>query len=284
MKNILVTGTSGQVGTYLQKSADFSHYHWVFSDRKTLDLASPFSIHNFFKNQHFDYIFHVGAYTLVEQAEIESDLAFAINAQATGILAEYAAKMQAVLFYLSTDYVFNGEFFKPIDEAQPTKPLSVYGTSKREGEILALQNNPKTLVLRTSWVHSPVGKNFLLTMKNLMQTRQELKVVVDQIGTPTSALDLAQLLIFLRDFLEQEPVFYDWGIYHYSHEGVASWYDFACIIAQKLQSSCQVLPQKTQDYPSKVSRPFYSVLDKTKIKQRFNLKIPHWTERVLFST
>ena len=284
MKKILVTGSNGQVGKCIQDiHQKYPQYTFIFSNSQSLDLSSETSIHAYFSTlDKLDYILHCAAYTQVELAETEIEKAFAINEKATGILADYAQKMAAVLIYISTDYVFNGQHFKPIKEEEPTAPLSVYGASKLAGEKAAMTKNSKTLVIRTSWVHSPYGQNFVKTMARLMGEKTSLKIVADQIGTPTYAGDLAAAILAIADYINQKQVSDIWGLYHYSSQGSASWYDFGYYIGQKIQTPCVILPQKTEDYPTKAQRPYYSVLDKTKIQNTFGLFIPHWTEGLAY--
>jgi dTDP-4-dehydrorhamnose reductase len=233
---------------------------------------------DFLAKNKFDLVINCAAYTQVDQAEKEVELAGQINSQSVGILAQEVAKQGALLIHISTDYVFNGQSFEPIKETQAPKPINVYGQTKLEGETLALQNNPKTLIIRTCWVYSQFGKNFVKTMRRLIAEKSELSVIWDQIGTPTSSLVLAQALLQIVEKI-QATDFNNFGIYHFSGEGVTSWYDFAKTI-QRLSgvNTCQIQPIFSSQYPTLAQRPLYSVLDKTKIKQVFELQIPYWQD------
>jgi len=279
--NILVTASTGQLGLELlrlQETMPFAKF--TFCTRKELDFEKPELFALFFQGKQFDYIINTAAYTQVDLAEKETDKANVVNGYAVAELAKQASKMNAVLLHVSTDYVFAGNAHQPIDETALPSPCSVYGSSKLLGENLALQAHAKTLIFRTSWVYSSFGKNFVKTMIGLFAQKTELKVVADQIGTPTSAKDLALMLLHVIKHLAENKNFSAWGVYHYSNEGVASWYDFAYYLAGLVHTPCQVLPQKSADYPTPAQRPFYSILDKTKIKHTFALPILHWTESV----
>ena len=282
MKKIFVTGGRGQLGIALSLLTFSSQYEFIFSNSSDLDLSQIDQIEAFFKGKSYDGFLHCAAYTAVDLAETETALCFAINKTASEKLAEIAHHMGAFFIYISTDYVFDGQQNKPWNESDPTHPLSVYGKSKRAGEIAILNANPKSIILRTSWLHGKNGKNFVKTILKLAQEKSVLKIVADQIGSPTSVVFLAQAITYILEFLIKNPDFGEWGIFHCSQEGVASWYDLAYFVVQKKKINCEILPQKTSDYPTAAQRPLYSVLDKTKIKQVFDLKIPHWSESLAY--
>jgi len=278
-KSILVTGANGQLGSELyQLSAFENSLTFTFVTRKELDFSDPLSIEAWFVGKHFDAIINCAAYTAVDKAESEPELANVINATAVATLANVAKKNHSALIHISTDYVFNGKNFKPYVESDPVQPQSVYGQTKLEGEqaVLAV-GAPKTLIIRTSWVYSQFGNNFVKTMLRLGKERAELGVIYDQVGTPTSARDLALAIlgIIKHPALEalKEP-----EIYHFSNEGVCSWYDFAKAIFEYSGINCHIKPIETKDYPTPATRPHYSLLNKAKIKQRFDLTIPYWKD------
>lgn len=263
---IYITGASGQVGGEIQRLFPDATY----LTRRDVDLSSRESMEAYFRKNKPQIIVNCSAYTQVDLAEKEQDLAHAVNAVAPGILAGLCDKF----IHFSTDYVFNGQGFRPYVETDATGPSGVYGVTKLAGEKAVLLANPMAVVIRTSWVYSDLGKNFVKTMLRFGAERSELKVVADQIGSPTYAKDLASLVV--------EHGLKNWnfkgGVYHYSNEGVASWYDFAYEIMKLKGLSCRVLPIRTEDYPTPAKRPHYSVLDKTKIKNELGIIIPHWKE------
>jgi dTDP-4-dehydrorhamnose reductase len=263
---IFITGATGQVGGEIQRL----YPDVTFLTRSEVDLASAESIKTYFKNLRPKLIINCSAYTQVDLAEKERELAFKVNAQAPAILAGLCERF----VHFSTDYVFNGQGPRPYVESDPVGPVSVYGQSKLQGESLVLEANPSSVIIRTSWVYSDIGKNFVKTMIRLGIERGELKVVADQIGSPTYARDLAQVVV--------DNAIKSWnfkgGIYHYANEGVASWYDFAQEIMRMKGLKCRVYPLRTEDYPTPAKRPHYSVLDKTKIKTELGISIPHWKE------
>jgi dTDP-4-dehydrorhamnose reductase len=263
---IYITGVTGQVGGELKRL----YPEAIYLTRNDVDLSSIESMEAFFKTKKPKVIVNCSAYTQVDLAEKEQDLANKVNAIAPGILAGFCDKF----IHFSTDYVFNGQGFRPYLETDTTGPTGVYGESKLAGEKAVLAANPNAVVIRTSWVYSDLGKNFVKTMLKFGAERPELKVVADQIGSPTYAKDLASLVV--------EHGLKNWnfkgGLYHYSNEGVASWYDFAYEIMKIKGLSCKVLPIRSEDYPTPAKRPHYSVLDKTKIKTDLGITIPHWKE------
>lgn len=266
MKNIFVLGSTGQLGTEIKRLMPDA----VYLTRDEVDLSSELSIRSYFEDKEPSLIINCAAYTQVDRAETERDLAFYSNAISPAILASLCDKF----IHFSTDYVFNGNGYKPYLEEMTTGPTGVYGESKLQGESAVLQANSNSVIIRTSWVYSDIGNNFVKTMIRLGKDRKELKVVCDQIGSPTYAHDLADIVVKFG-VLEWK---FKPGIYHFSNEGVASWYDFAREIMDLMNIDCRVLPIKSEDYPTPAKRPHYSVLDKTKIKKDLGIEIPHWKE------
>lgn len=277
---MLVIGANGQLGKSI-KAIEHQYkneYQMTFVTRRECDLSSKEMLKAFFIKRSFDIIINCAAYTAVDKAESEVDLAKLINGKAVKILAKIAQQQAAILIHISTDYVFKGENFEPYKETDLTCPQSVYGATKLKGERALQAINPKGLIIRTSWVYSNYGHNFLKTMLKLGREKEELAVIFDQIGTPTYALDLAKAIleISLHPSVEQQhPRF---RLYHYSHEGVCSWYDFAKAIFELNNINCQLKPIETKDYPTVAKRPHYSLLNKSAIKQTFNLTIPYWKD------
>jgi len=225
------------------------------------------------QDHHIDTIINCSAYTAVDRAEDEPEEADRINHQAVAALAALAKAQGLYLIHISTDYVFGGDSYRPITEEETPRPQSVYGRTKLLGEDAIRRAGCRALILRTSWLYSTYGVNFLKTMCRLMQERQELSIVFDQIGTPTYARDLAR---FIVSYLEQDKGTRQEGTYHFSDEGVASWYDFAEAIRYRMGYSCQLHPIRSEQYPTKATRPSYSVLDKAKLKRDFGITLPHW--------
>ena len=277
--NILVTGANGQLGQELKKrTALLKKSNVLFTDVKELDITNKEAVDDFFKTHPFDYVVNCAAYTAVDKAETEQSAALSINRDAVSNLAEACLKHNCFLIHISTDYVFDGKGCKPYTEQDFVEPTSFYGHSKLQGEQFA-KNVQKGLIIRTSWLYSNFGNNFVFTMQKLGKTRKTLNVVFDQIGTPTFAGHLAEAIWLIIPQLTR------WNegvqIYHFSNEGVCSWYDFALEIMRQCKLKCQVIPIESKDYPTPATRPFYSVLNKSKIKQRFGLVIPHWKDGLL---
>lgn len=275
MKNILVTGSNGQLGNEIARLVPlYPDSKFYFTDIKELDLTSVESIKSYFDKHSFDVIINCAAYTAVDKAEDEYEICEMINSLSVRYLAEAAQKSGAKLVHVSTDYVFDGKTYRPYTESDPVSPVSVYGKTKADGESNALKFCDHTLVIRTSWLYSEFGNNFVKTMLRLGNERAQLGVVADQIGTPTYAADLAQTILCIV----HHDLFVS-GIFHYSNEGVCSWYDFTKAIHRLGGiTTCQVLPIHTDEYPTKAIRPYYSVLDKKKIKATYGVDIPHWEE------
>lgn len=272
-RNILVTGAKGQLGLSLQKIITTQTcYNFFFTDKDEADITNESALSDLFKTKEFYAVLHFAAYTAVDKAESEKDLCKAINTDATASIARLCETYSTKLLVISTDFVFDGSKTTPYLPSDKPNPLSVYGKTKYEGEQMALQNCKHCLVIRTSWLYSEYGNNFVKTMLRLGSERKELGVVFDQTGTPCYARDLAKVVLLCldKDFEGQ--------ILHFSNEGVCSWYDFALKIMQLGKKYCHVRPIRTADYPTPATRPAYSVLDKADIKQFLGIEIPHWEE------
>ncbi len=270
---ILVTGSNGQLGNELRTlAAVHTEVKFVFTDIEELSITDVDAIENIFTAHSFDYCINAAAYTAVDNAESDANTSRLINATAVGYLAEACKKFNCKFIHISTDYVFNGENKEGYVEDDVTDPINVYGLTKLEGEKLALEINPQTIVIRTSWVYSFFGKNFVKTMMKLMQERTEINVVADQIGKPTYAADLASA-IFKIIFSSKEFIP---GIYNYSNQGVISWFDFATAIKEIGGYNCQVNPIPTSAYPVPAKRPNYSILITEKIESTYGIVIPNW--------
>jgi dTDP-4-dehydrorhamnose reductase len=278
-KSILVTGANGQLGNeLLGLSVLYADYRFSFIGRNELDLSNSEAIQTWFLDKSFDVIINCAAYTAVDKAESEQVLARDINTAAVATLAHIAKEKNSSLIHLSTDYVFDGKNFKPYLETDPTDPQGVYGQTKLDGERAMLQINPaNSIIIRTSWVYSSFGNNFVKTMLRLGKEREELGVIYDQVGTPTSARDLAQAILSIIQHAHLSTLT-STEIYHFSNEGVCSWYDFAKAIFQHSEITCNVKPIETKDYPTPAKRPHYSLLNKAKIKKTFDITIPYWKD------
>jgi len=276
---ILVTGGNGQLGKELR---EFSSLHtgldFVFLSREELPIHQFELVRNYFNTLRPAYCINCAAYTAVDKAESEKDLAFQINGEAVGVLAAVCREHNSKLIHISTDYVFNGEASYPYTENFPTDPINVYGASKLEGEKQAMELNPGSIIIRTSWLYSSLGKNFVKTMIQLMNEKDEVKVIKDQLGSPTNAADLAETIFNIIGYCHLQ--IYDWspGIYNFSNEGIISWYDFAKAIKEITASPCDIKPISTAQYPTPAKRPAYSVLDKTKIQKTFGIKLKKWKD------
>lgn len=275
---ILVTGSNGQLGSELNIISAYEPYHFIFTDIEELNLANGVEVNSFFNTHKIDFCINCAAYTAVDNAEKNIEAARAVNVDAVQNLAEACTINGIYLIHISTDFVFRGNAFLPLTEEAKPDPVSVYGFTKLEGESVALKTNPKTLVIRTSWLYSSFGNNFVKTMIRLGKEKEELGVVVDQIGTPTYAGDLAKAIIEIIKNSDHYDLELNCGLYHYSNEGVASWYDFAKAVFDLKSIAVTLKPLKTTEYPTPATRPHYTLLDKSKIKKAFNLKIPYWRD------
>lgn len=276
MKKILITGGKGQLGRELQVVAkQYPNVSFTCIDIEELDITDSLAVNNFIKENPCDVLIHTAAYTAVDKAETDKENAHNVNVNALKNIALASRKYNFFLIHLSTDYVFDGKNHKPYTENDATQPLSVYGQTKLEGEHILLNTVNRCAIIRTSWLYSSFGHNFVKTMLRLSQERKELQVVYDQIGTPTYAADLAEtiLKIAFDNAKITKPT-----LYHYSNEGVCSWYDFAKEIMYYTQAQTYIHPIETKDYPTPATRPYYSVLNKAKIKEDFHISIPHWKD------
>ncbi len=279
MANILITGANGQLGSEIRKiSNQYPELKFSFTDVAELDITSAEKVAEFLAEFRPEFLVNCAAYTAVDKAETDESTATLLNATAVGILAEQSAKFNCKMIHISTDYVFNGNGPRPYKEDNLVDPQSAYGRTKLEGEILCQQNNPESMIIRTSWLYSAFGNNFVKTMLRLGNERPELGIVADQIGSPTNAADLASAILTIISSVVNQTKSFVPGIYHYSNEGVASWYDFTKAIFEIAEINCFVKPISSEDYPSPVQRPAYSVMDKSKIKITFGLQIPHWRD------
>jgi dTDP-4-dehydrorhamnose reductase len=274
MKKILVTGANGQLGSELKEMAsDYSQFEWVFADRSVLDLSHLGSISKVLDSIQPQIIINCAAYTAVDKAETETELADVLNHQAVGVMAQWSANHDCRLVHVSTDYVFDGNSSTALTEDAPTGPINVYGQTKLAGEQACLRENPDAIVIRTSWVYSRFGNNFVKTMSRLMQERDSLNVVNDQIGSPTYAADLAQAILTIITHPHWQA-----GIYHFSNEGEISWYEFAVAIQEIGGFDCALSGIPSSDYPTPAQRPHYSLLDKSKITTTFGVVVPGYRE------
>ena len=274
--NILVTGCNGQLGTELQKIATSETQHrWVFTDVDKLDICNKAAVETCFDEQQIDACINCAAYTAVDKAEDEPELATLINTFAPKVLADACLKRNALLIHISTDYVFGGDAKKPYKVDDPINPQSVYGSTKAEGERLIRESGCNYMIVRTAWLYSSVGKNFVKTMLMLGDTKDEINVVADQKGCPTWAHDLAMALVTLLNKNGKDEVH---ETFHFTNEGQITWYDFATAIMELGGKTCKVNPITTDQYPTKAKRPAYSVLDLSKIKAYAGIEIPDWRE------
>ena len=273
--NILVTGSNGQVGSEIKELEKDYTYNFFFTTRDNIDITNKDDIRNFCKTNNINVIINCAAYTAVDKAESDEINADLVNRKAVKKLSIIAKELNIKLIHISTDYVFDGKNFKPYVEEYKTNPQSVYGKSKLDGENEMININPlNSIIIRTSWVYSYYGNNFVKTMLRLGREKEELGVIFDQVGTPTYAKHLAQTILDIIPQIENSKV----EIYNYSNEGVLSWYDFAKEIMNLENLNCKVKPIETFQYPTPAIRPHYSILNKSKIKSKFNIQIPYWKD------
>lgn len=274
MKKVLVTGAGGQLGSEIKAlSAQFTQYTFVFTDYEELDITNSQAVLEFIESGKYNAVINCAAYTAVDKAETDKEKAYLINETGASFLAEASAKVGAKFIHISTDFIFDGTHSSPILEDAAAKPLSVYGASKLAGELAVQKSCADSIIFRTSWVYSSFGGNFVKTMLRLFDERESLSVIYDQIGTPTYAHDLASVILNTLDKAIDQKIS---GIFNYSNEGVASWYDFAVAIKDIAGKQTKILPIETARYPTPATRPKYSVLNKKKVKETFGIEIPYW--------
>jgi len=274
MKKILVTGATGQLGSELAVlSVDYPQYEWVFANRTQVSLDDLSILYSQLEMIQPDIILNCGAYTAVDKAETEQELADCVNHLAVAVIADYSQRNQVKLIHISTDYVFDGTSNIALTEGAATKPINVYGATKRAGEIACLDVNPNAIIIRTSWVYSKFGNNFVKTMQRLLQERDTIGVVNDQIGSPTYAADLAQAIMTIVTAPKWVT-----GIYNYSNQGEISWYEFVLAIREIGGYTCEVNGILSSAYPTPAKRPAFSLLDKSKIATTFGVVVPHYKE------
>ena len=275
MLNVLVTGSNGQLGSDIKELSIDYKYNFYFTDRNELDISNPHAITEFVNNNNINTIINCAAYTAVDKAESDIENADKINHLAVKYLAQISKEKNIKLIHISTDYVFDGTNHMPYVETDITNPNGVYGQTKLDGEKAMQEINPEnSIIIRTSWVYSSYGANFVKTMLRLGKEKEQLGVIFDQVGTPTYAGDLAKAILDIISNIKNGKV----EIYNYSNEGVLSWYDFAKEIMHMTKSTCQVNPIETIEYPTPAKRPHYSLLNKSKIKKEFNITIPYWKD------
>ena len=277
--NILVTGSNGQLGSEIKDLvSNYKNFDFFFMDLPALDICNSSQLDDFFKDKNINIVINCAAYTEVDKAEMDADIAEKVNATGVLNLVNALEKVNGKLIHISTDYVFDGNSFLPYQESDEVNPIGIYGNTKRNGELAMINSNIDGIVIRTSWLYSTYGNNFVKTMLRLGNEKENLGVIFDQVGTPTYARDLAKtcLEILCRD--SSVDISKNGSLYHYSNEGVTSWYDFAISIMELGGENCKVKPIQTKDYPTLAKRPHYSVLNKSKIKTDFKIEIPYWRD------
>ena len=276
---ILVTGSNGQLGSEIRDIAtNYKKADFVFSEFSDLDICSLNQVKKFITNYKINSIINCAAYTDVNKAESDAETAKNTNTNGVSNLLKILKTVNGKLIQISTDYVFDGKQSLPYKESDSVNPIGVYGKTKRDSELKVINSEVDAIVIRTSWLYSSYGNNFVKTMLRLGLKKDELSVIADQLGTPTYAKDLAKVCLDILCSEKQKKISKNGKLYHYSNEGMVSWYDFASEILKLGAIKCRILPILSKDYPSKAKRPHYSVLDKTKIKEDFNIKVPHWID------
>jgi dTDP-4-dehydrorhamnose reductase len=278
MNKVLITGANGQLGSEIRNlSAEYPDFQFIYTDIDNLDITDKKAINELFEEHNgIEYLINCAAYTAVDKAEEDTELANKINVEAVANLSEICNSFGTKMIHISTDYVFDGTNYQPYKESDPCSPNSAYGRTKLDGELTFQESGVEGIIIRTSWLYSTYGHNFVKTILRLSNERDQLGVIFDQIGTPTWAHDLAKAILDILKFSEHEPDAIKTGIYHYSNEGVCSWYDFATEIAEYASHACVINAIEGKEYPLPAPRPFYSVLNKSAIKASFDIKIPHW--------
>ena len=276
MKRVLITGSNGQLGSEIKAlSSKYPDFQFIYTDIEELNLTDQKAVNTFFEQEDFEACINCAAYTAVDRAEDEPETAMLINATTAVYLSKACTQKGVPFIHISTDYVFDGKNHKPYSEFDAVDPGSEYGRTKLAGEKAVFGFSETALIIRTSWLYSSYGNNFVKTMLRLGREKDELSVVFDQVGTPTYAGDLAKAIL---DILSSGKIKSGVNVYHYSNEGVISWYDFAKAIFRESKITCDVKPIESKDFPVKASRPFYSVLNKSKIKKDFQVEVPYWLD------
>ena len=274
----LLIGNKGQLGTCIENIVKKKSLgELFFVDLPDFDITDENCVKSCFFDIKPDVIINCAAYTNVDKAEEEEEQAELVNTFGMKLIGYYSSQINAKVIHISTDYVYDGYSYKPINENDPVNPLSVYGTTKLDGELMLFAENLNSLIIRTAWLYSNYGKNFVKTMLNVGKQKEEIRVVYDQIGTPTYAPDLAEVIINIVENTLKDKSFFVPGFYHYSNEGVCSWYDFAVLIFKLAKINCKVIPILSDEYPTPAHRPKYAILDKGLIKKQFGITIPHWS-------
>ena len=280
--NILVTGSNGQLGSEIKDLAGkYENFSFFFMDLPALDICNSSQLDTFFKDKNINTVINCAAYTAVDKAEQDAEVAEKVNAIGVLNLVHALEKVDGKIIHISTDYVFDGNSFLPYQESDEVNPIGIYGNTKRSGELAVLNADIDAIVIRTSWLYSAYGNNFVKTMLRLGNERDELGVIFDQVGTPTNASDLAKTCLDILSYKKQSKMNSKGKMYHFSNEGVASWYDFAIAIMELGKIDCHVKPIQTKDYPTLAKRPHFSVLNKIKIKTHFEIEIPYWRDALV---
>ena len=277
--NILVTGSNGQLGSEIKDLVtNYKDFNFFFRDLPELNICDAEALNTFIFNQNIYAVINCAAYTAVDQAEEDVEIAEQVNSIGVLNLVNALKKVNGKLIHISTDYVFDGNHFSTYKESDPVSPVGVYGETKRAGELAVINSAIDSIVIRTSWLYSPYGNNFVKTMLRLGSEKENLGVIFDQVGTPTYARDLAKTCLEILCENSSKNISKNGNLYHYSNEGVTSWYDFAISIMELGGVNCKVKPIQTKDYPTLAKRPHFSVLNKTKIKKDFDIEIPYWRD------
>ena len=276
---VLITGSNGQLGSEIKECAsEYENLECIFRDLPELDICDAKALISFIVDENINAVINCAAYTAVDKAEEDPEIAEQVNAKGVLNLVNALEKVYGKLIHISTDYVFDGNHLQPYKESDPVSPVGVYGETKRAGEFAVLNSSIDAIVIRTSWLYSVYGNNFVKTMLRLGNEKKSLQVVSDQIGTPTYAKDLAKTCLNILSDAGSTNISKKGSLYHYSNEGVTSWYDFATAIMEISNIDCKVIPIETKDYPTQARRPLYSVLDKSKIKSDFKVTIHNWRD------
>ena len=276
---VLITGSNGQLGSEIKDlAANYADFNCYFTDSIDLDICNSGTLEHYIKDNKIEAVINCAAYTAVDKAEQEAELAKKVNSEGVLNLVNAVAKVNGKLIHISTDYVFDGNSFLPYQESDEVNPIGVYGNTKRSGELAVINSDIDAVVIRTSWLYSAYGNNFVKTMLRLGNERDELGVIFDQVGTPTNASDLAKTCLDILAYSKETNINSKGNLYHFSNEGVASWYDFSIAIMTLGKVNCHVKPIETKEYPTPAKRPHFSVLNKSKIKNNFKIDIPYWRD------